>query len=383
MKKILVLILLWLGYTGTGLAQQTGLAAFGETEPPATPAQLFQLNPEQYNNHFDFVLPDNGRLFVDFLRLSDWGSENQLQAIAETAATQVRLLKDSFTTNYSTKLLTLNIPVNGKIISVNYKEDDREQHQLAYKDGDYYQLKTGFDTIRVIKNTGIRTKPEVDSGLIQVQYTFVLKDINDIQVLADNPETLQRIGMTADSAVNKQRRRWSRQDAMHHSFSMKYDPNAPRPLVTDNGDGSAFSFIRKRIGISLAVGFATYTNNSVSPYFDESLSYLIPTRGKMQYFAGVNATAFGYMNLNGDQSYYTSYNVEYGLCKKSTGFMQQKTSMQIGLMRRFNVPQPYNMFHMGFNFGFNSYLSAGFNVASDFKKNSNRNLLLVNFKFNL
>ncbi len=379
MKKILAFILLCLGSTTICPAQQTGIAVFGEQGPVPSQTQLFQLNPEQYNHHFDFILPNNGKLKIDFLRLSDWGTENQLQTIAATAAIQAKLLKDSFQSNFSSKLIALNIPIDGKIISVKYREDESEKSQLAYKEGSYYQLKTSFDTIRVVKNIGIRTKPKIDSGLIQIQYTFVLKDINDIQAFVRDPSILQNIGRSADSAVHKQRSRWPRQDARIYTLNLQYNPDAPKPMTVDNGN----VLIDKRIGLSLAVGFATYTNNSISPYFDESVAYLFRARGRMRYFIGFNITAFGYMNTNSDKSYFTSYNLEYGLCRNVPGFMQQKTSVQIGLMRKFNAPETYNVFHLGFNFGFNSYLSGGFSFARDFKKNSTRNLLLVNFKFNL
>ena len=386
MKKIQVFILCWLACTTASFAQ-SGVATFNEInepDPQAAPAQLFRLNPGRCNNHFDFTLPNNGKLIVDFLRLSDWGNQNQLQDIAETAAGQVRLLKDSFSDNYSSKLIALNIPVNGKVISVQYDEDKSAKNQLAYKDGSYYQLKTSFDTVRIVKNIGIRTKPLVDSGIIQVQYTFILKDINDIQALADNPEILQRIGEAADSAINKQRKRWSHQDARHHALYLTYNPGAPQPMISNIADdGSALSFIAKNIKIYLAVGFGAYTGNNISPYFDEGISYLIPSRGRMQPFVGLNMTLFGLLNTNGISNYYYTYNLEYGLCKKDIGFMQQKTSIALGLMQKYNSPERVNLFHMGFNFGFNSFLSGGFGVGTDFKKNSPESLIIVNFKFNL
>ena len=383
MKKIQIFILCWLASSAVCFAQ-SGVATFSEINekgPQAT--QLFQLNPEHYNNHFDFTLPDNGKLMVDFLRLSDWGKENQLQAIAATAAEQVRLLQDSFSGNYSSKLLALNIPVNGKIISVRYDEDKSAQKQLAYKDGSYYQLKTGFDTIRIIKNMGLRTKPLVDSGIIQVQYTFILKDINDIQTFSANPEILQQIGLAADSAIERQRKRWHQEDARHHTLRLIYDPRAPQPMTSDVEDGPVLSFIAKNIKMYLAVGFGVYTGNNVSPYFDEGISYLLPSRGRMQPFVGLNMTLFGLLNTNGISNYYYSYNLEYGLCKKGMGFMQQKTSITLGLMQKYNSPQKIRLFHMGFNFGFNSFLSGGFGFATDFKKDSPEALIIANFKFNL
>lgn len=383
MKKIFVLIVVCFCCTHQYSFAQGAMSSLLENQPSAVPPQLFRLNPAQYNNHFDLALPNNGKLIVDFLRLSDWGTQNQLQAVAELAANQVRLLKDSFVHNYSNKLLEMNVPVNGQVISVNYEEDESGKRQLAYKDGNYYQLKSGFDTIRVVKNIGIRTSPQVDSGLIQVQYTFVLKDINDIQAFTDNPGILERIGNMTDSAINRQRRNWSYQDASHHTFNLTYNPEAKTPLDVDNEAGSFLPFVNKRLGLFLGIGAAFYTNNSVSPYLDETIAYLIRARGKMQYFVGANLTGFGFLSSNGNKASYVSGNFEYGVCKKAPGFMQQKSSILLGVMQKTENVNKFTMFHMGFNFGLNSFLTAGFNFATDFKKDSEHGMILVNFKFNL
>lgn len=382
MKKLFVLMLLWLSAAATCFAQGA-MSWFAVTDPALTPSQLFRLNPEQYNHHFEFPLPNNGTLQVDFLRLSDWGEKNQLKAITEAAADQVNMLKDSFSNNYSIKLLEMNIPIDGKIIALNYIEEGNGKRQLAYKDGNYYQLKTGFDTIRVIKNVSIRTKPLTDSGLVQIQYTFILKDINDIIALANDKKTIDKLGNHADETISKYRSQWNNQDARTHQLNLKYDPTSEK-MVKESSNNNSGLF--KYIDIYLGVGAMVYTNNSVSPYFEESIAYLIPSRSKMQPFVGFNLSGFGFFNTNGSagNASYLSYNLEYGVCKRGFAFMQQKSSIMLGVMR---VQKPQqttsHLFHMGFTFGFNSFLSAGFNAATDFKKNSDKAVLGVHFKFNL
>jgi hypothetical protein len=383
MKKLLVLMLLWLSAVAPCFAQGA-MEAFTLTGPLLTSPQLFRLNPEQYNHHFEFPLPNDGKLQVDFLRLSDWGEKNQLKAIIEAAANQVRMLKDSFRNNYSTKLLEMNIPIDGKVIALNYLEEEKGKRQLAYKDGTYYQLKTSFDTIRIIKNVGIRTKPLVDSGLVQVQYTFILKDINDITNLEGNPEAVDKIGNLTDEAIIKYRKEWNNQDARTHQLNLMYDP-AKEKVVKASSDNNSGLF--KYIDIYVGLGAIFYTNNSVSPYLEESIAYLIPSRSKMQPFVGFNLTGFGLFNTNGKaagNASYLSYNLEYGVCKRGFAFMQQKSSIMLGVMRVEGADKTTSaLFHMGFTFGFNSFLSGGFNIATDFKKNSDKAVMGVHFKFNL
>ncbi|MFA6057791.1 MAG: hypothetical protein WC756_06315 [Taibaiella sp.] len=380
MKKLFVLMLLWLSVAAPCFAQGVmESSVVTDREKPGT--QLFHLNPEQYNHHFEFVLPNDGMLKVDFLRLSDWGERNHLKAITAAAANQVKMLKDSFNNNYSTKLLEMNIPMDGKVIALNYQETEKGKRQLAYKDGTHFQLKTSFDTIRVIKNVGIRTKPHTDSGLVQVQYTFILKDINDIMALANDPEAVDKLGNLADETIGKYRNQWNNQNARSHQLNLKYDPVTEK-IVKANTDNSSGIF--KHIGIYVGVGAIVYSN-SISPYFEEGIAFLIPSgTKKLQPFVGVNITAFGFLNTTGNKYNYASYNLEVGYCKKGFAFMPQKSSMMFGLMRKqFSGQNDSYMFHMGFTLAFNSFLSGGFNLASDMKKNSDNAIMAVNFKFNL
>lgn len=382
MKKLLALMLLWLSVT-TACFAQGAMQSFTVTDPLLTSVQLFHLNPEQYNHHFEFPLPNDGTLLVDFLRLSDWGIKNQLQTVTEAAANQVKMLKDSFNNDYSTKLIEMNIPIDGRVIALNYIEEGKGKHQLAYKDGSYYQLKTGFDTIRVVKNIGIRTHPLTDSGLIQVQYTYILKDLNDITTLADDPTAIEKIGNLTDETIGHYRNKWNNQDARTHQLSLKYDPAKEKVVKANTAEASG---LFKYFDIYLGIGAMIYTNNSVSPYFEESIAYLIPSRTKMQPFVGFNVSGFGFFNTNGSigNASYLSYNLEYGLCKRGFSFMQQKSSIMLGLMRVQSPDQTKSeLFHMGFTFGFNSFLSAGFNAATDFRKKSDKAILGVHFKFNL
>jgi hypothetical protein len=383
MKKIIVLTLLWLSIT-TSCFAQGAMASSMDNGIKARTAQMFNLTPEQYNHHFEFTLPDDGRLEIDFLRLSDWGEKNQLQMVAEAAARQVKMLKDSFKNGYTTKLLEMNIPIDGKVIALNYGEQETGSHQLAYKEGTYYQLKTGFDTIRVVRNVGVRTKPLTDSGLVQVQYTFILKDINDIIELSGNPATMANLGTVIDGEVAKYRKKWNNQDGRAHQLNLTYDPTNEKMKGVETQDRTG---ILKYIDVYVGVGAMFYTNNSVSPYFEETIAYLIPSRvKKMQPFIGANITGFGYLYTNKQQTSpgYISYNLEFGYCKRGSSFMSQKSSMMLGVMK-VNNPDLTNsyLFHLGFTLGFNSFLSGGFNIGSDYKKGSAKSVLGVNFKFNL
>lgn len=385
MQKISLLLVAFLCFLTTTHAQGLfGDPDFMSIDKPDPNKSLYSISPDQYNHHFEYQLPNDGLLKIDFLRLSDWGNKNMLQQITNIAATQVSQLKDSFQSDYSEKLLEINIPINNKVLSVNYNEDGKNKNQLAYKDGTYYQLKTGFDTIRIVKNIAIKTKPLIDSGLVQVQYTFILKDIKDIQPLDNDPALMERLGYMTDSVINEQRKTWHRQDATSHNLTLTIDANKNDSLHAYNDRGK-YAYGR-HIGLYIALGAIVY-NSNLAPYTDVSLAYFFPTRGKMQGFAGFNVNAFGLVTGNArtmttTRAIYTTYNAEIGLCKKDMPLMAQKTSFVAGIM---TIRDEKALFNMGFNIGINRFASVGLNIAGNFKKRDNggRYVYGINFKFNL
>jgi hypothetical protein len=384
MKKLMIAVVALLClHTHLHAQGLMGDPDFFTMDDPDDHSGLYSITPEQHNHRFEYKLPNDGILRVDFLRLSDWGDKNILDQITNLAASQVAALKDSFKSDYSEKLLEMNIPINNDVIAINYTEDLKDKNQLAYKNGNYYQLKTGFDTIRIVKNVSIKKKPLIDSGLVQIQYTFILKDLHDIIALKQNPDIIQRIGAITDSVVNVQRKKWPRQDASSHTLTVRIDANNNDSLSISKLYSRSSSY-RGHLGMFLGYGAIVY-NNALSPYAEVTFAYFIPTRGKMQGFAGFNFNGFGLVGatttLKTTQAFYRSYNAEIGVCKKSIGFMAQKTSLIFGIM---DVKDEKALFNMGVNLGINRYSSVGINIAGNFKgKENGRYVYGVNLKFNL
>jgi len=366
-----------------GQAQEQELMGYTESEfnDEAETQQLFDLTPHQYNYRFNITLPNDGLLRVDFLRLSDWKEKNQFLHIATMAALHVNRLKDSFNAGHSAKKIALNIPVDEKVVSVSYKEYDQDPRKLAWKDGEYYDLKTGFDTIVVIRNIGVREKPLIDSGLIQVKYTFILKSLEDVNTLVNDPSVLEGAGNKIDSTIIAISKTWRRKDADFHTIHINYHPGDKKEIKTYVEAGPVDALFN-RMGMNIGFGGIMY-HNTVSPYFDLAYAYLVPGNNKVQGFIGINLISF--LRYNSDMTYnrsYASVNVEFGICKAGSNFIHKKTSLFAGIMYTdFKGQKP--MFSFGVNYGVTSYLSAGMIVGTNFKEDKNNNLIGINFKFNL
>ncbi len=171
-SRIVFLLCLFLAYSTSYAQDNSPYFASEDEDKPLPPAQLYDLNPLQVNHHFHIRLPNDGILDIDFQRLSDWGDKNRLQELATIANAQVQHVKDSFRYAHSAKLVTLNIPIRQDIISIGYHENATGKGQLAYSNGNYYQLKTDFDTVRIIRNVSIREKirDRLGTGTDPVQF---------------------------------------------------------------------------------------------------------------------------------------------------------------------------------------------------------------------
>ena len=340
-----------------------------EAVPPPQEAHLFRIGSAQQNHQFRIALPEGNTLIIDFLRLSDWGEKNRLEQVAAVAAQQFAQLRDSFRSATAVQTLEINIPIDGQTIAVRYREDPPPGTQLVRRDGGYYPLKTGMDTLRIVENTGVRTRPSYDSGIVQVQYTFVLKYLEDIGQYARDPELLTRIGGMIDSVVHAQRGRWKQQDLRYHELHINYDPERKKqPLLTSNksnGESAPLPFLGKTVGLYLGVG-ATLFRNTMAPSAEFTYAYVFPEEGKRKPFVGFTTTSFYLYYPNGAiNRAYVSVNAETGICSMN-GFIRRKTSVGIGYM--YSRPASDRMVRLFVNYGTSELITVGWDMNFNTRK---------------
>lgn len=384
MYKVIVFLTLFFlnAIAGKALAQTDW-----DDAPEDEPKQgIFELQPFQKNHQISVQLPNEGVLTIDFLRLSDWGEKNELQKLSAIASKQIANIADSFKHASSSKTVALNVPLDEQVISLAYYENNGFGTQLAYKDNEYYQLKTSFDTLRIIRNKAIRTTPEFDSGLVQVGYTFSLKNLDDINSLIADEALMQRIGDSIDTKIGLYRKRWSHQDARSHQLSMTYNSTKEEAVQADAVGSSLFPFLRNRFALYLGVGGILF-NNQLAPIADMTLAYVFPSNKTSKLYVGLNTYSFATFdgNLKPIGSY-ASYNMEFGIFRGGRGLMRSKTSLAYGVMiRDYPNEKKRVMFNTVLNWGVTSYMTVGLNAASTLNFNNKKDIgmIAVHLKFNL
>jgi hypothetical protein len=379
--KIWALLMLVMA-KGFSFAQGVGYA----TEEELPRLQLFNVTEYQKNHRIHIQLPEDASLCIEFLRLSDWGSQHELPYLTDLASKQVNSLLDSFKNTTSAKILAMNLPSDGQVISLALSERNLGETQLAFKDNEYYQLKTSFDTIRIVRNEGVRRSPAVDSGLIQVCYTFSLKNLSDISKLANNTALWSQVGDSIDSKIALYRSRWKNPDAQAHQLTMYYNAQTESAVGVDARSGALFPALRNKIAVYVGVGGILHSGG-LAPMIDLSFAYVFPGRGKQKAFLGFNMHSFSHFDSNlKPQVQYSAINAELGTFRNNRGLMQAKTSIGYGvLVRKPEHEKARVLFNMVLNWGVTSYMTVGLNAAStlNFDKSKDIGLMGVQLKFNL
>ncbi len=142
-----------------------------------------------------------------------------------------------------------------------------------------------------------------------------------------NPTILEQIGNELDLAVADKRKKWHNQDASYYQLLLDYDADRKQPMDVVSDRKIWSPFLHKKIGLYLSLG-AVLFRNSISPYFDYTLAYKLPSRGKAQRFIGLNMTSFAIFNDDLSIKHnYTALNAEVGVFsagRQRMGLLGQK-----------------------------------------------------------
>ncbi|MEZ5017863.1 MAG: hypothetical protein R2800_12470 [Flavipsychrobacter sp.] len=317
---------------------------------------LFHIDHLDKNHFIKVTLPNDNFLLIDFYRMSYWPTPSDLQSVCDIAAGTVDNVSDKFKDQDASKWLGLHVPMNNKPVMVQLKEHNDDG--IFVVDGqESAALKIGMDTVQVLKtykkNTGRNKELE---ELAQIQYTFVLKDISDMQVIANNKALIADIVHTLDSVVAAKRSRWKKEDIWYHKVGIAYEPmetdKSEKLTVTNRGNG-----ILKGIDVDYYIG-ASLFRHKLTPNLEMGVSYKFPDN-KTEYtyfrasfvtlpqFEQVNTARFDFYNT-------VSFNAEIGtiINRKVSQVPIYNTSIGFGyIMSDHPSIEPHNMYSMFFHFG--------------------------------
>lgn len=328
----------------------------------------FRLDREQEQYTVSADLNEGGKLIVHFAKAADW--QNELSEITRIAAAQYQYLADSFKNPISQKKLFLKIPKDTNLITLQYVENKEEApHQMAYKNGQHFALKTSLDTIIVLKDGGKYKDPIYLSNdstqyIRQVQYTYILKNIGDIQSIATQIEKLSRISFQVDSVLQNGPINKGQEKRLTIAFS-KADDSKSMTVKPTYAIGDHYVFTMP-IGIEIL-------NGNLGAVYDVGFGYIDEPNSKSSFFATLNLSAFllpgSTLNFH---NAYAAISLELGGADVREGTLMNKYSIGLGYFigknkKNGNETILPNMFRLYLNFPVTKNINIGMDMMSDFK----------------
>lgn len=231
---------------------------------------LFELEAYKQNHIFQAVMPGDNFLLIDFYRMSYWPDSAMLPMIFEAAKKAATGVSDSFANALTSKRVDVHMPVDNSPLQVRIT-DHHNADMVVLQYGQQSPLKLGMDTIRILKTVAVTKDKEGNEQRDEIQYTFILKDIDEIIKLADNKQLIADIARTFDREVQYRRSRWKREDTWYHTMGIRYTATGDRKTEVKKEMG----FISKALGVTYYLGASVFMNN-VTPNIEIGVSYRWP-----------------------------------------------------------------------------------------------------------
>jgi len=257
MRQSVLMTLLATAMTVSAYAQTSGKKYFpplrSETE---ISKELFNIPDEELSHHFSVALPQNGFLLVEFKNLSYWKDNGAFSKVVAAADMVADNYKDSMLNERSSKLLEVRIPIKNEPITARLHQSYDNANVLSFSPEGKAILKLGMDTIRLVKTLEEKTVAK-ETEKVQIRYTFLLKDVNQIHELAQDKQWMSEISGMIDSVVNVYRNKWHQQDAWFHSLYVNYDPakkDAQRLVINNRANEEDPGGFKKVMFMSASIG---------------------------------------------------------------------------------------------------------------------------------
>lgn len=322
MKKIITPILLVLGLVNTSHAQtmeESTVKPFADEQ--VVTDHLFNIEEQELNYHFTAELPGGNYAIIEWRHLSDWTNKGDLEHVIAIARKYYEQVQDSFKSATTAKRLDIHIPIENEPATVKILEHQPISNVVLLKGNMHAQLKVNMDTLKVLRTVG-EVVGKNQTYLSQVQYTFLLKDIDQIKKVDEDKELTTDISRTFDSIVVDRRRDWNNQDKWTHNLNVSYRPTSyerSNRLVagrvrSDNNSGRFY----KAFEWDWNLGVILF-RNSPCPMDEVGISYKWRNNHSQYWYVRMSEVSFPNIVWNGTLNYRSNalvfYNLEFGMLK--------------------------------------------------------------------
>lgn len=360
--------------------------------PPITPEKevvnnLFNLKEDAIKNHFTINIPGGDFLVIEFNNLSDWRDTGAFYNVMAATSTVLDKYRDSLRNPLTGKKVNIHLPISGQPITSRFSQSLDNGNLISIDADGTAPLKIGMDTIRVLKNLG--TKKTYDGiETVQIQYSFLLKDINKFKAIAANKQWQQQTAAIVDSVVGMYHKRWRDEDAWYHRLYVNYDPaaNADQRLTINQKVQENEKVFPQYDMLTFNGGFGvSLVRNTLCPNVDFGLSYYFYADKQILTFTRLSLNAFERFQEQPDrsfQTYTTAFvNLEIGTESNSKSSKLPFYSSSIGFGYKLvtkdqinrDPSMSYNMYRLFFNYGLSRSIVVTPEIVGNFKQKDKYN----------
>lgn len=347
MKKVLIALTMLVGISMSSSAQSNPpLEVTPEGQGPAKPplpitpenvivSNLFSIPDSEVHHRFKVELMKGNYLLIDFRILSDWQSSDSgsFVQIIRTAAQVEDKYRSQMQNSQSSKRLDISIPISSEPVTARYREWNENSNLQVFTANDNAPLKIGMDTIRVVEtwmestmNWQLRGGSfSLDhDGKAQLQYTFLLKDMDYISELAADEEWVRQTAGLLDSIVKANRLKWKRPNrTTHNSYAVVAMHENSKPTISLPADYNRSHLTGGSLHVDAGYG-VSLVRNMLAPTIDWGVSLTLPIEGPtciVQRFSWSNFYLYDKQANNTFKGYVTSMlNYEVGIGSKDRIF---------------------------------------------------------------
>ncbi|RYE24658.1 MAG: hypothetical protein EOP51_06670 [Sphingobacteriales bacterium] len=262
-------------------------------------SKLFELPADDANFYFRADLPNDNFVIAQFNKIGYWpNGDGMLKQIATIASSVVDRAGQSFSNKMATHRVDIHLPVKNEPYTVRLKEHNDGSKLVVMEGVQQNPLKIGMDTINVLKTFSVQ-KSKNSEERVQVQYTFIVKDINDINTIAASDEILQRAEQNFNALVARKRKAWVADNAWYHGMNAEYDEEAGNKKFRTQ---MTRRFLSDAIGGQVNLG-ASFLTTGVNPYASIGLNYKWRSKSPSEYnFIGLSLSTLNAVDMQADKN---------------------------------------------------------------------------------
>jgi hypothetical protein len=181
---------------------------------------MFSLPQGDTAYFFRVNLRGDNFMTIRFRQIGFW-ENNALKDVVDVARLGWEQLRDSLRGNATSRRVALSVPESNYPVLTAYREWGADERIMMLGRNGASPVRIAYDTLSVLRSYKNNT---ADTSMHRkVLYTFLLKDLDQIQDISDDSGLIGDISRSFDSVLQVRKLRWKSPEAATHGLGLDYN----------------------------------------------------------------------------------------------------------------------------------------------------------------